>query len=182
MILGVARAGKSTLAQMLKRDYYPNANILHGDSIKNAIIRNKYCSFGLGEDDETDLCMQHIIAKAFEYQIKYSDTQDVNIFEGSEVSPSVLKEYFDLKTLRVVILGHGNRSAEDIYTLCRVYDNTDSWSYYISKDELMHNCRKWSNWDSILFRESEIYGVKYFDTYNQRKEKLIDICKVLTEV
>jgi len=166
-ILGVARAGKSTLAQMLK-EKYPHANLIHADSIKNAIIRNPYNTYGLQEKDDTSLFIQHAVAKIFSYHIKYSKENDINIFEGSEISPFVLHEYFPNEK-DIIFLGHGKRNAEDIFRLCNTYDKEDDWTFNLKNSQiLLTECEKWEQWNNYLINETKKYGYEYIDTYIDR--------------
>lgn len=182
MILGVARAGKTTLSRMIK-DVIKDADLLHGDSIKNGIIRNSEQHFGLDEDDDCADFIQHSVAKSFQYQVKDSRGINVQLFEGSQIEPKVLKEYFDIENTIIVYLGHGDRDYNDIYSLCKDHDTDKDWSYHITDEDLMHNCIKWDKWNKHIKDECPKYGYMYVDTYEDRDSKLIGIRdRILSEI
>lgn len=180
-ILGVGRAGKSTLSRKIKENF-PLYNLVHTDSIRAGIITNieeKYVDYVM--DYQTNEYLQHALLSFVDSQAK----QDFNtygvILEGAQILPAVLKRYNNLDNTIVVYLGHGNITKQDFFSMVREHDKPREWSYKKTDEELKPYIDEFYEKNVFLLEECPKYGFKYFDTSKNREKVLNEayeyICK-----
>jgi len=183
LILGVARAGKTTLARMIK-EKYPHYNLIHSDSIKWALIRaedkEKYfrenidvqCKF------ETSEYFQKVLLEFFNSCIKRRSVgfQDCgHIMESGQLTPELVKQFIDFENTMPICLGHGELDANGIYNLCKTHDKEHDWSFGLPDDKLRINSYNWSEQNKLLKQTCAKYGVRYIDTSKNREKVLSTI-------
>ena len=175
LIIGVARAGKTTLANMIKSEFI-QYNMLHSDSIVWGIIR------GTGREDyysknvaaRKELVhsekFQRIILEIYKSSIKQDKMNYGTILETGQLEPKYAKELIELGNVECVCLGHGNLDKNGIIELCRKNDKEEDWTYDLSEENLSANAEKWNEKNKLLITECPKYGIKYIDTSKNRKE------------
>ena len=184
LIIGTARAGKTTLSRMLK-EKYPSMNLLIMDSIKNAVIRNMD---GFDANDfekitefEFSKFNTNMIFDIYNSHIKNDINNYGYILEGSQLLPEFIKNNTELKDIVVVCLGHGNLSAIDIFNLCRKNDTINDWTYGVSNDKLIIMCKQWEKLNNQLKIECEKYNIKRFETDDDRKKVLLEAMDYISD-
>ena len=112
LIIGVARAGKTTLGNMIK-DEFNQYNIIHADSIIWGIIRGtgreEYYTKNIKARKElvhSDK-FQRIILEIYKSSIKQDTKNYGTILESGQLEPKYAKELLDMGNLICVCLGHG---------------------------------------------------------------------------
>lgn len=184
IIMGIGRAGKTTLSNMIK-EKYSNYNLIHSDCIKWAIIRAKgmeeYYRENVKEQKEFEHSeyFQRILLEFFTSAIREDTQKNGYILESGQLKPKLVKEYIDFENTEVICLGHGDLNKEGIIKLCRDNDKKEDWSYDLSDEKLEAHAEKWSENNEMLKRECPKYGIKYIDTSKNRKEILKDILEKL---
>lgn len=178
LIIGCARAGKTTLSGMLKKKY-PTMNLLVMDCIKNAILRNIDTN---GEDRvefatkyERSSFHMNMIAECYNSHIRSDESGYGYILEGAQLLPDMIDKKIDKDKVIVVCLGLGNITAEEIFKNVRRFDTKNDWTFNVNDDDLIHWCKHWEKLNNELKKQCEIYGVKYFNTTFNRMEKLEEI-------
>ena len=171
LILGVGRAGKSTLSRMIKSKY-PQYNLLHTDSVRTPFLKLLPAEY-LPEflDYEKNVFFQEFLLEFLASQIRQNRKNDC-ILEGAQILPSKVHELVDLNSTIVVFLGHGNLTADDIFNLCREHDNELDFSYKITDEELSEHAQDWYKKNELIKKECEKYHFKYVDTSKNREETL----------
>lgn len=178
LIIGCARAGKTTLSRMLK-EKYPTMNLLVMDSIKNAILRNIDND---GEDNvefatkyEFSSFHMNMIAECYNSHIRTDKNNFGYILEGAQLLPEIIDKKIDKDNVVIVCLGLGDISSEEIFKNVRKFDNEDDWTYDVADYNLKIWCKHWVELNDKLKEQCPLYGIKYFDTTGNRKEKLNEV-------
>ena len=177
LIIGVARAGKTTLGNMIK-DEFNQYNIIHADSIIWGIIR------GTGKEEyytknvkaRKELVhsdkFQRIILEIYKSSINQDTKNYGTILESGQLEPKYAKELLDMGNLICVCLGHGELDKQGIMELCREHDTEKDWTYKISEETLSTNADKWDEKNKLLKAECPKYGIEYIDTSKNREQIL----------
>lgn len=180
LIIGIGRAGKTTLSNMIK-EKYPSYNLIHSDSIKWGIIRAKgleeYYRTNIKEQKEFEHGeeFQRVLLEFFTSSIRNDLNKNGYILESGQLQPELVKEFINFEDTEVICLGHGNLSKEDIIKLCRENDKEKDWTYKISDKDLEIHTEKWYEMNRTLKKECDKYGIKYIDTSKNRVEILNNI-------
>lgn len=193
LIIGIGRAGKTTLSNMIKRKYN-NYNLIHSDSIKWGIIRGEgkeeYYSNNIDKQKEWEHSetFQNILLEFFNSCIRndggeegylvdsHKSKKSLNgfgyILESGQLELKYVLKKINLNNTIVICLGLGNLTKQGIFDLCRTYDTEKDWSYDISDNDLRTHIDKWYETNEILKKECLEYGFKYVDTSIKRIEVL----------
>lgn len=186
LIMGIGRAGKTTLSEMIKNKY-PNYNLVHSDSIKWALIRaagkEKYYRTNIKEQKEFEHgeYFQKTLLEFFKSSIKDDTNKYGYILESGQLEPKFVKEIIDFNETIVICLGLGNLTKEEIIELCRKNDTQSDWTYNLPYADLEAHAEKWSKMNELLKVECPKYGIKYIDTSKNRKEVLNKILENIGE-
>lgn len=177
LIMGIGRAGKTTLSKMIK-DRYKSYNIIHSDSLKWAMIRAKneesYYreNVNIQKEFEHGEYFQRTLLEFYNSLIKKDTKQYGYILESGQLHPKIVKEMIDFNNTIVLCLGLGNLTTEDMVDQCITYDTKESWTYGLSREYLLKHAQDWYECNEMLKLECPKYGIKYIDTSKQRKETL----------
>lgn len=180
LIMGIGRAGKTTLSKMVK-DKINSYNLIHSDSLKWAMIRakdeEKYYreNVDIQKEFEHGEYFQRTLLELFKALIRNDKKGYGYILESGQLHPRIVKEMIDFDNTIVVCLGLGNLTAEDMVNQCITYDTEESWTYGLSKEYLLKHAEDWYNCNEMLKIECLKYGIKYIDTSKNRKEVLSQI-------
>lgn len=204
IIMGIGRAGKTTLSEMIKQKY-KEYNLIHSDSIKWALIdsagKTEYYRKNIKKQKEFEHgeYFQKVLLNFFNSCIEEDINKHGTILESGQLTPKYVSEMVDLKNTIVICLAHGNLKKEDIVNLCRENDigknyETDiinekqekttvslikDWTYDIKDEELEAHAEKWAEMNELLKVDCPKYGIKYIDTSKNRKEVLNNILQKL---
>lgn len=184
LIMGIGRAGKTTLSKMIK-DKYNCYNLIHSDSLKWALIRakdeeayymenvNKQKEFEHGE------YFQKTLLEFFNSLIRNDNKQYGYILESGQLHPKYVKEMIDFNNTNVICLGLGNLNIDDMVNLCLEHDKEEDWTYGLPREYIRKHAEDWYNCNEMLKKECPKYGIKYVDTSKDREQILN---KILDEI
>ena len=181
LILGVGRAGKSTLSRKLK-ERFPKYDLIHADSIRNGILDNldgENAKFFINYNENE--FFQKVLLDFLDTQTKQGLNQYGTILEGAQILPSVLSKYKNLDNTVVVYLGHGNLKENEIFKLVRDNDVPTDWTYGKSDEELRKDIKWFDEKNQFLLNECQKYGFKYVDTHQDRDKVLNDVCDYISK-
>lgn len=184
LIMGIGRAGKTTLSQMIK-DKYNSYNLIHSDSLKGALIRAKdkeeYYRENVDKQKEFEHgeYFQKTLLELFNSLIRNDKNQYGIILESGQLHPKIVKDMVNFENTNVVCLGLGDLSVEDIVNQCIKYDTEESWTYGLSKEYIAKHAEDWYKCNEMLKTECPKYGIKYIDTSKDRNKVLE---KILEEI
>lgn len=183
LIMGIGRAGKTTLSKMIK-DKYNSYNLLHSDSLKWAMIRAKNQETYYRENVDKQKEFEH--GEYFQrtllelYNSLIRDKYKY-ILESGQLHPKIVKEMIDFNTTNVICLGLGNLSIDDMVEQCIKYDTVESWTYNLPKEYLVKHAQDWYYSNEMLKKECPNYGIEYIDTSKDREKILKDTLEKLVK-
>lgn len=184
LIMGIGRAGKTTLSNMIK-DKWNSYNLLHGDSLKWAIIRAKdkedyyIKNVDIQKEYEHGEFFQKALLELYKSLIRNDKNGYGYILESGQLHPKIVSEMIDFEKTIVLCLGLGDLTAEDMVEQCIKYDTQESWTYGLSREYLLENAQDWYNCNEMLKKECPKYNIKYIDTSKNRFDILN---KILDEI
>ncbi len=180
IIMGIGRAGKTTLSKMIK-DKYNSYNLIHSDSLKWALIRaeNKEEYYRENVDKQSEFEHSEYFQKAllefYNSQIRKDEKEYGCILESGQLHPKYVKEMIDFDNTIVICLGLGNLNQDEIVDLCIKYDTEKDWTYGLGREYLEEHAKHWYNCNEMLKQECPKYGIQYIDTSRNREEVLKEI-------
>ena len=130
LIMGVGRAGKTTLSNMVK-DKFKTYNLIHSDSIKWGLIRGegkeKYYRTNITEQKEFEHgeFFQKTLLEIFNSLIKKDKKEYGYILESGQLQAKNVSQMIDFDKTIVICLGLGELTKEGIIQLCREHDKED---------------------------------------------------------
>ena len=182
LIMGIGRAGKTTLSNMIK-EKYNSYNLIHSDSLKWALIRaegkEKYYRENVDEQKkfEHSQYFQKALLEFYNSLIRNDKCKYGYILESGQLHPKVVKEMIDFENTIVICLGLGNLSVEDMVNQCIKYDTKESWTYGLPREYIAKHAENWYSCNEVLKQECPKYGIRYIDTSINREEILKNIIK-----
>lgn len=185
LIMGIGRAGKTTLSKMIK-DRYNSYNLIHSDSLKWALIRaeNKEDYYRENVDQQKEFehseYFQRTLLEFYNSQIRKDDRKYGSILESGQLEPKIVKEMIDFNNTIVICLGLGNLTKDEMVKLCIKYDKENDWTYGLSREYLEKHAEDWYNCNEILKTECPKYGIEYIDTAKDRENVLNKILDKIT--
>ncbi len=184
LIMGIGRAGKTTLSKMIK-DKYNSYNLIHSDALKWAMIRAKneeqYYRKNVDKQKEFEHgeYFQRTLLELYNSLIRTDTKKYGYILESGQLHPKIVKEMIDFDNTIVLCLGLGELTPEDIVTQCVTYDTEESWTYGLSEEYLLEHAQDWYNCNEMLKIECPKYGINYIDTSKDRERVLSQILENL---
>lgn len=184
LIMGIGRAGKTTLSKMIK-DKYPSYNLIHSDSLKWGLIRaqDKEAYYRKNVDKQKEFehgeFFQKALLELYNSLIRNDENKYGYLLESGQLHPSIVKEMINFDNTIVICLGLGNLKPEDMVNQCIRYDTEKSWTYDLSKEYLLEHAQDWYQCNEMLKKECPKYEIKYIDTSKNREEILQEILNSL---
>lgn len=180
LIMGISRAGKTTLSEMLK-DKYNSYNLIHSDSLKWAMIRaedkEKYYRINVEKQKEFEHSkyFQKTLLEFFNSLILKDKNHYGYILESGQLEPKIVKEMIDFENTIIVCLGLGNLNLDEMVELCIEHDIEKDWTFGLSREYLKKHAIDWHSANEMLKKECPKYGIKYYDTSENREQVLNEI-------
>ncbi len=180
LIMGISRAGKTTLSEMLK-DKYNSYNLIHSDSLKWAMIRaedkEKYYRINVEKQKEFEHSkyFQKTLLEFFNSSISKDKNHYGYILESGQLEPKIVKEMIDFENTIIVCLGLGNLNLDEMVELCIEHDIEKDWTFGLSREYLKKHAIDWYSANEMLKKECPKYGIKYYDTSENREQVLNEI-------
>lgn len=184
LIMGIGRAGKTTLGKMIK-DKYNSYNLIHSDALKWAMIKaeNKENYYRENVDAQKQFehgeYFQRTLLELYNSLIRKDTNKYGYILESGQLHPKMVSEMIDFHTTNVICLGLGNFSIEEMVQQCITYDTKESWTYKLPREYLTKHAEDWYNSNEMLKKECPKYGIKYIDTSKDREKILKDTLEKL---
>ena len=184
VILGSARAGKTTLARKINK-IYPNYHIINGDCIRQAFqTALPQTKIGMREWEGKKEDFAKFTATFFKEEIKWNKGHYNYIFENCDISAENAIKYFQDESTIILFLGYSNLNKEKVFNNWKKYDTPEDWTYKKTDDELLKYAEQYVKDSKEFQTECEKYHIKYVDTsYNREKilkellEEIINIIK-----
>lgn len=186
LIMGIGRAGKTTLSKMIK-DQVNSYNLIHSDSLKWAMIRaeskENYYRENVDKQKEFEHSeyFQRVLLEYFNSQIRKDNKKYGTILESGQLHPKIVHEMIDFDNTNVICLGLGDMQIDDMVNQCIKYDTVESWTYNLLVEYLRKHAEDWYSANEMLKVECPKYGIKYMDTSANRKEVLNHILEEILQ-
>ena len=172
IILGVPRAGKTTLVKMIK-EKYPKYNLIQEDiineSLRRIIEKNSNKSDWAASCESSKILDDKIlnfldISMLFEPSLNY-------ILDTVTTKPKTCKE-FQKKGVIVIVLGYPNENISSVLERIRYYENESDWTKVNSNLIMCRYIDVWINDSKYLEKEAKKYSLKFIDTGKNRQKSL----------
>lgn len=177
IILGAARAGKSTLARMLHKKY--NYSIVSIDSFVSA-LKEGFPELGIthaNTENKFKLLPQFVFSYINKITYEYPDERFV--LEGWHVYPKDIVKLFNSDDFEIVCLGYTEISCEDFMKKIRECENENSYTKQMTDERLKKLVLDHIEYSKILKKQCEENGIKFYDTSFNRDYVLNKVSEYL---
>lgn len=183
IIAGVPRAGKSTLSQIISKQFgYQHISM---DPII-AGIEKVFPETNINSDASTDLQenIQYISSKMALFIRAMMDSGEYNecdygmVIDIFQLLPQHYMQYIDSSLCGVYYLGTSEVTPEERYELLKKYDTPKDYTYYKSEEENKEDCDSIVTISKYLKEQCALYNLPYYDTSYNRKQ----IYKIILDV
>ena len=183
IIAGVPRSGKSTISQILSKNYgYQHISM---DSIIAGIER-VFPETGIDSDADTDLQenIQYISYKmalfirAMMDSGEYDECDYGMVIDIFQLLPQHFIQHLDSSVCDIFYFGTSEVTPEERYELLKKYDTPKDYTYYKSEEENREKCADIVTISKQLKEQCRIYDLPYYDTSHNRKQVFKDFLNV----
>ena len=179
LIVGPARAGKTTLSRVLNKKY--GYSIVNLDNIVGALGKS-YPILDIkqsGDDEKTSQILGPFISNYLnELSSGANFYNGCNyVIEGTHVDFE--KVIPNLNTKKYVVLGltYNKITPQMLYDNMKKYDTEDDWTYWCRDDELRANAEYFVERNKIFDKKFKQFKIKTFDVSDNRERAFDDILK-----
>lgn len=179
IILGAARAGKTTLASMLHKKY--NYSIISIDSFVSA-LRDGFPSLGITHSN-TENKFKLLPPFIFSYMNKIMNEypEERFVLEGWHVFPKDIIGLFCNMDVKIICLGYTKITCEEALHEIRKDETKNSYTTKMTDDKVKDLILNHMNYSKILKKQCEENNIKYYDTSFDRKKVLEEAINYLLE-
>jgi adenylate kinase family enzyme len=183
LIWGVPRSGKSTLANMIRKEY--GHSIIQLDAIKRVydVLRPEDEIYA---QDTTNLREAKLMAKMVTRLIQClswgNDRGEYYIYEGvsfdmDNIISALPKELFPVSTDRflIICMGYANISPEEMVETALRYETINDWTYNESMESKLMHFKAYCNESKYIRSTAERLKLDYFDVSYDRSRILEEI-------
>ena len=182
IIMGCPRAGKTTLAEMLRKEL--SYQVISTDSLIAAFEKN-FSQVGIARKEVFREKSKKIVPFLYTYIEKYKrDYPNQNfIIEGSQMMPYHVIQIFNKSKAEFVCLGYPYASWNDLLKNIRENDKflDNSYSRKLSDKELEKRIKFWIEFSNFLKDESMRYNIPFYETDKDRQGKLNTVCNNIVD-
>lgn len=168
VILGVARAGKTTLARMIANEY-KNYQVINGDCIRTSfqnifpqIEINKYCGEGMKEK------FSLFCSELLKQEITQNENHFNYIFESCDIIPENAIKYFNLDNTIIIFLGYPKLSVEEIIYNYKNYAEENDYMLKKTDEEIRNRAILWLEKSKEYQKKCKEYNIRYIDVSYSR--------------
>lgn len=179
IILGAARSGKTTLANMLYKEY--NYSIISIDSFVSA-LRDGFPNLGITHSN-TENKFKLLPPFIFSYMNKIISEYPEGkfILEGWHVFPRDIIKLFRNMDVKIVCLGYTKITCDKALYEIRRNETKNSYTIKMTDDKVKELILNHMNYSKILKKQCEENNIKYYDTSFDRDKVLEEAMKYLLE-
>lgn len=179
IILGAARAGKTTLANMLHKKY--NYSIISIDSFVSA-LSDGFPTLGITHSN-TENKFKLLPPFIFSYMNKIINEypEEKFVLEGWHVFPKDIIELFCNMDVKIICLGYTEITCDEALYEIRKNETEKSYTRKMTDDKVKELVLNHINYSKILKRQCEENNIKYYDTSFDRDKVLEEATLYLLE-
>ena len=177
IILGAARSGKTTLAQMIHKKY--NYSIVSIDSFVSA-LKEGFPELGITHSNtENKFKVRPKFVFSYMNKIINEYPNERFVLEGWHVYPSDIVRLFNCDDFKIICLGCTEISCEEFLSKIRMYENKNSYTRQMTDERLRDLIVDHIEYSKVLKRQCEESGIKFFDTSFNRDVVLNEVMEYL---
>lgn len=161
-IAGVAKSGKSTLAQKICNNYNYNHIPLDyfASSLKHNFPETKITSnVIINEESSTNLAL--LLSRVINIM---NDTEEPFIIDSAHILPKDIIQYIDLNKWDIIYLGYPNITPQEKYNLLRKYDKQEDWTRKRTNEVLLSTVEELINLSKEIEKQCDEYNITFIDT------------------
>ncbi len=180
IILGAARAGKSTLAQMIYRKY--NYSIISIDSFVSA-LRDSFPSLGITHSN-TENKFKLLPPFVFSYMKKITTEypEENFVLEGWHVYPKEISKLFRDTDVKIICLGYTKISCEEAFKLIRENEKENSYTRRLTDEKVKKLISDHIEYSKVLKKQCEENNIKFYDTSFERDDVLEEAMRFVMDI
>lgn len=178
-ILGVPRTGKSTLSKLIK-EKYSKMNIISFEAIRNGFIKTQPDLYMQNRNSEARAKILPLFICEFVYWNNII-TGCSSIIEGAISDVKTISDIASKDDI-IICLGFNGRSIDEVIELIKKYDRETDYTHDWSEEKLKKHFYDITDEDKKNIELCQNLNIRYFDMYENREEKLLDVIKYIEEV
>lgn len=177
IILGAAKSGKTTLAQMIHKKY--NYSIISIDSFVSALY-DSFPVLGITHSN-TEEKFKLLPPFLFSYMKKITNEypEENFILEGWHVYPKEISELFCDKNFKIICLGYTKISCEEGVKLIRKNEKENSYTKRMTDEKVKELVWNHIRYSKILKKQCQEVNIKFYDTSFERDSVLEEVMRYL---
>ena len=181
IIVGIPRAGKSTLSKLIK-ETYPSYNQFSFEAIRNGFIESlPDLDMGNRRSEARKSVMPSFIMEMIHWNNKILSTP--SLIEGDFCTIEELSRLVSEDDL-IICLGLGCREIDDIIGGIKLHDTKEDYTNAWDEKRLSMHFQDSPNRDKLNYEYCKLNNIKYYDTYDNREEvfkTILDDIKLINE-
>ena len=182
IIVGVPRAGKTTLTKMILKKY-PNYNLIQEDILEEAIHQTFIRIMPKAEYEETMKATNEMtkVLQAFIFKQSMEYEPDLNYVLDSNTLPLKACKYLQQHGIIVIVLAYPNETPEDVLKNIREHDTEHDWTRMNGDALMSYFINAWLSESKRLKKEAKKFCLKFVDTGKNREQVLEETMNWLDE-
>lgn len=173
IIIGVPRAGKSTLANMIYDKY--KYQIIRMDSVRDA-FKKVFPELNINPHTAiNNERFQSYMKKLLKNNIYESRELYGFVVEGCDMTAKMCKDLYGDSNNLIYALGRCRETAEEMRETILKYDTKYDWTFDMPKEELLEYCQKQITKSKELKEDCEKNDIKFYDTSFNREKVLNEV-------
>jgi len=163
-IAGVAKSGKSTLAEKIcEHDKYNHIPLDYfASSLKHNFPETKITSnVIIQEESSANLAL--LLSRVMNIM---NDKEEPFIIDSAHILPKDIAKYIDQEKWDIIYIGYPNITPKDKFNLLRKYDSKDDWTRKRTDEELLNTIEQLVALSKEIEYQCQEYNFKFIDTSN----------------
>lgn len=182
LIMGVGRAGKTTLAKMIAGKY--RYSIISIDDIVTAM--GAFPGLNISWDGDHAKIAEQMAPFLTIYLKELSEGSKFyggckTVIEGTDIDFERLIPHINKRKYHLIGLTYNRVTKEELFKTIRKHDTEDDWSYYLSDEQLEAYCGECVERNRFFDEKFREYDIPSYDTSADRKAVLHDIMEHLED-
>lgn len=174
LLIGPARGGKTSTAQILQEKYGYNSIMF--DAVVEAIANTPaFSQLGVKHGNlDTPLAkefIKNLIISSFKYALP---GKRHSVFDIEVLLPEYVDSFIDREETVVIYLGYPNITPEEKLSQIRTYDTPFDWTRTVENEELLKILQGHIQTSKELQKEAEKYNFIFIDTSINRESVIME--------
>ena len=178
MILGAARAGKTTLAKMVSQKW--GYGIISVDALVSA-LQEVFPQIGITHHSHD---AKRVAPFVFAYldALEYNHPEARFVVEGYHIPFDYAAEKINRDLFEVVVLGYPALSTKEAFENVRKYEQKFDYTKAMSDEEVLNMVKRHVEYSKEFALECQKYNFRFVDTSYDRDKVLADLLQELEKI